>query len=149
MKIEFVNISEENRSIALSLDVSSEQKSFIESVSDCLKEAESNSLWHPILIKLDDFYVGFAMYGLFKEEGEGGRAWLDRFLIDEKHQGHGYSKLILPELMSKIKKEFSCNEIYLSIYEKNSVALRLYQRFGFDFNGELDINGEKVMIAKV
>ena len=45
-------------------------------------------------------------------------------------------------------KIYNCNEIYLSLYGDNKWALHLYQKFGFQFNGELDINGEKVM-AKV
>lgn len=86
------------------------------------------------------------MYGFFKNEGKKGRVWLDRFLIDKKYQNKGYAKVILPFLIDYILCEYNFNKIYLSVYEENLLAINLYKRLGFKFNGEKDINGELVMV---
>lgn len=95
--------------------------------------------------------IGFAMYGFWGKESNNnplfkGRVWLDRFFIDENFQGKGYAKKVLPLLLAHIKKEYMCPEIYLSVYDNNSIAIHTYKNLGFEFNGELDINREKVML---
>lgn len=104
------------------------------------------ALWRPIAIEIDGQLVGFAMYGLWENEGAEGRVWLDRFFIDEHFQGKGYATLVLPLLFQRIFTEYARKELYLSVYESNAAAIRLYQKLGFSFNGETDINGEKVML---
>ena len=36
--------------------------------------------------------------------------------------------------------------VYLSVIEGNDAAIALYQKFGFQFNGERDVHQEKVMV---
>lgn len=86
------------------------------------------------------------MYGAFEETDGEKRIWLDRFLIDHHFQGKGLGKQMLTALIEHLKQIYDCERIYLSLYEDNTVALTLYQKFGFKFNGELDINQEKVMV---
>ncbi len=88
------------------------------------------------------------MYGLWKNEGKYGRVWLDRFFIDKIFQNKGYAHIVLPILLNKIKNTYGYNKLYLSVYKNNEKAIRLYKSFGFEFNGELDINGELVMVKK-
>lgn len=71
---------------------------------------------------------------------------MDRFFIDQAFQGKGLGTRLLRFLICHIEKEFDCTEIFLSLYESNKLALALYHQFGFVFNGELDVNGEKVMV---
>ncbi|BBP91811.1 hypothetical protein BsIDN1_54290 [Bacillus safensis] len=80
-----------------------------------------------------------------KKTNEDGRVWLDRFFIDERFQGRGLGKKMLDALIRHLTIIYKCNKIYLSIYEENKPAKNLYLKFGFQFNGELDFNGEKVM----
>ena len=47
--------------------------------------------------------------------------------------------------MLKLIEKYQTNKLYLSVYDTNSSAIRLYQQLGFVFNGELDTNGERVM----
>lgn len=149
MNINFQKITKNNIDIVLSLHVKPTQKNFIETTSQCLNEANNLDIWRPIAICDESNIIGFAMYGLFPDEGANGRVWLDRFLIDEKYQGKGYGKMVLPLLISHIQNEYNCTKIYLSIYENNSVALNIYINIGFKFNGEFDINGEKVMVLNL
>ena len=49
------------------------------------------------------------------------------------------------KLLKIMKKEYNPDEVYLSVYDNNKVAIKLYKKLGFKFNGKLDINGEKIM----
>ncbi|MEG0133234.1 MAG: GNAT family N-acetyltransferase [Clostridium sp.] len=144
MSIEIKRVTEENLSAILELHVSENQKSYIETTEECLKEALEESCYQPVGLYKDGDLVGFAMYGIFKSENH--RVWLDRYLIDEKYQGKGLGSEILEALINHLAKEYNCNEIYLSVYDDNECALHLYGKFGFRFNGEFDINKEKVMV---
>ncbi len=146
MQIEWIPITKENASKAVQLSIKPEQTGMVESVEECLREASKLPLWRPVAISADGMWVGFAMYGLWKNEGASGRVWLDRFLIDARHQGKGYAKASLSALLPHIKKTYGCDRIYLSVYQSNFAAIRLYESFGFSFNGETDINGEQVMV---
>lgn len=149
MNLKFKNIDGYNYNEAINLKVKESQEGFIETVSECLDEAKELSLWRPVGIYDNNKIIGFAMYGLWKNEGSSGRVWLDRFMIGENFQGNGYGKVSLKSIINKIAKEYKCSEIYLSIYENNTVAIDLYKKFGFEFNGELDRNGELVMKLEV
>lgn len=149
MNLKFENIDSYNYNEAINLKVKESQEGFIETVSECLDEAKELSLWRPVGIYDNNEIIGFAMYGLWKNEGSLGRVWLDRFMIGENFQGNGYGKVSLKSIINKIAKEYKCSEIYLSIYENNTVAIDLYKKFGFEFNGELDRNGELVMKLEV
>lgn len=56
---------------------------------------------------------------------------------------------MLKALIQHLAGLYKCKKIYLSIFENNIHALRLYQTFGFLFNEELDFNGEKVMVKEL
>ena len=149
LNIEFEKATKKNRKILYKLKVYKNQKKHIETVYNCIKEARKYKCWRPIGIKIDDKYVGFAMYGLWINEGKNGRVWLDRFLIDRKYPNKGYAKLVMPLIIEKIKNEYNYNKLYLSVYEDNYVAINFYKKLGFNFNGEKDINGELVMVKNL
>ncbi|MEG2195153.1 MAG: GNAT family N-acetyltransferase [Terrisporobacter sp.] len=149
MDICFKLVNKENIECILNLKIKDNQEGFIESVEECLKEAEELSLWKPVGIYDGHNLIGFAMYGYWESEGTCGRVWLDRFLIDEKFQGKGYSKPVLKELIKEIHDFYNCDEIYLSLYDDNFVAKSIYEGLGFKFNGELDTKGEKIMVLNL
>ncbi len=139
MEIHFEKITPKNQKEVESLSLFPEQVSFIESVSDCLKEAEEISEWKTVAIYDKNQLIGFAMYGYFTLPEEG--PWLDRFLIDKKYQKKGYGKIAVLALMQQIIKEYHYKKIYLSVYDVNAVAIHLYQSVGFCFNGNYDTKG--------
>lgn len=146
MNIEIKKVSENNLEEILNLKVNENQNSYIESTRECLEEAKECRFYEPAGLYIDETLVGFAMYGLFPKEGENGRVWLDRFLIDKKYQGKGLGSIMLDRLINYLSDKYKCKEIFLSLYENNKGALYLYKKFGFEFNGELDINKEKIMV---
>lgn len=149
MNLNVRKVDNENFKDILSLKVKNEQIGFIETTKECLDEAKEEIFWRPVGIYDDSTLIGFAMYGCFKEDLKEDRIWLDRFLIDKNFQGKGYGKATLKLLIERLVNEYNCTKIYLSIYDDNVNAIKLYEDLGFKFNGELDINGEKVMVKNI
>lgn len=139
-------INQFNREQAEALTLLPAQEGYIESVSECLAEADEFKAWRPVGICAGGILVGFAMYGMFPETSGLGRVWLDRLLIDCRYQGRGYGKSAVAALLERIREEYHVSHTYLSVYDDNEPAIRLYKQIGFRFNGELDTKGERVMV---
>ena len=104
MPLSVTPITSQNRREALSLRVAAGQEGFIESVSQCLSEADENPVWHPLGIYDRGTMVGFSMYGFFPmESAPEGRLWLDRLLIDRRFQGRGYGRAALAALLERLR----------------------------------------------
>ena len=56
-------ITKQNRAEALALHVAKGQEGFVESVAQCLKEANEYDVWRPVALYVEGKMVGFAMYG--------------------------------------------------------------------------------------
>lgn len=143
----FLDIDQDDKEI-LKLSVYDSQNNFIESVSQCMKEVREKSYgitWHPVAIKNSNCLIGFAMYGKSKSND----TWLDRFMIDKNFQGKGYGKSVLPLLIKKIKSELNTKTLYLSVNEKNKIAISLYKKIGFEFIDELDGNDPIMKISNI
>lgn len=148
MSVSLHEVTEDNKEEVLQIQVKETQSGYIETVEACLEEAKRCKMYKPVGLYVDESVVGFAMYGFFPEEGDNGRVWMDRLLIDASFQGQGLGSLALIALLERLRREFNCEEVYLSVYEDNVVAIRMYEKAGFSFNGERDENGEKVMVKK-
>lgn len=123
------------------------QTGFIESVAECMKEADQLAAWHPMCIYDKDSIMGFTMYGMILEPAYT-RLWFDRLLIDKQHQGKGYAKPAVQLILQEIRTHYPNANIYLSVYAENHPAIALYRSFGFAFTGELDTKGEEIMIYR-
>ena len=120
MEIHFEKVTSDNRKAVENLQVFAEQQTFIESMAENLKESDQFPEWESAGIYDGNQLIGYAMYG-------------------------GYGKAACRLLMLKLIEKYQPNKLYLSVYDTNSSAIRLYQQLGFVFNGELDTNGERVM----
>lgn len=147
MDLNFRPVMETNRKEVEALELLPEQQGFIESVRECMLEADRKQEWRPVGIYDGELLIGFAMYGHFGAPLPAGEVWLDRMLIDRRYQGRGYGKAAVPALLQRLHQEYGTRQVYLSVYENNAAAIALYQELGFCFNGELDYNGEKVMVC--
>ena len=146
LELHFQPITAENRKQAEALQLSEKQSGFVESVQDCMREADKRSCWKPVGIYDGNTLVGFAMYGFFWEYFPFGRVWLDRLLIDSQYQGKGYGKAAVIGLLKRIRQQYKRKRVYLSVYQDNAAAIHLYKALGFHFNGQKDIHGEDVMV---
>ncbi len=136
--------------IILQLSVSKEQKDFIETSARCLADAKSNAYsmsWNFYGIFLEQELIGFAMYAVERFKFLPlSRMWLDRFMIDSRFQGKGYGKAALRLILSTLQKDYSCNRIYLSVFEGNYGAIELYKKLGFKKTWFKEPTGERIMV---
>ena len=145
MNLEIHDVTATNYRDILQLKVAQSQKDYIETPYECLEDSVEWKQFKPVGLYVDGELVGFAMYGFFQSEGANGRLWIDRLLIDEQFQGKGYGTQFMKMLISKVTEEYGQQPIYLSVYPDNEDAVRLYQKLGFKFIEERDINGEHIM----
>ena len=144
MCLHFETVTAKNRGAVERLALLPEQAGFIESPTECLREADASDFWRPVGIYDGTELVGFAMYGYLPFLGEG-QLWFDRLLIDKAIQGRGYAKAAIAALLERLRQEYPCRRVYLSVYGDNAAAIHLYQQAGFSFNGDYDTKGERVM----
>ena len=140
--VHFKNIDNSNGYKVRNIKLKPGQEKFIETVDECLKEADTYREWHPIAIYNDTEIIGFAMYGSF---GLNKDTWIDRIMIDEKYQGKGYGEIAMMKLINIVSKEFEVNVIYLSISDENKTAYSLYKSIGFEFMNERDPNNGELL----
>ena len=100
-----------------------EQAGFIESPTECLREADASDFWRPVGIYDGTELVGFAMYGYLPFLGEG-QLWFDRLLIDKAFQGRAMPAAIAA-LLERLRQEYPCRRVYLSVYGDNAAAIHL------------------------
>ena len=145
MCLHFETVTAKNRGAVEHLALLPEQAGFIESPTECLREADASDFWRPVGIYDGTELVGFAMYGYLPFLGEG-QLWFDRLLIDKACQGRGYAKAAIAALLERLRQEYPCRRVYLSVYGDNAAAIHLYRQAGFSFNGDYDTKGERVMV---
>ncbi len=140
-------IPREKWDIVKELSVYNEQSHFIETSEQCLNDAKNdayNMKWNFYGIYANHKLIGFAMNGenriLFYKQ-----VWLDRFMIDKKHQGKGYGKKSITLILEKMREDYRCKKIYLSVHEDNYNAIRLYEKLGFKKTLFKDPKGERIM----
>lgn len=148
MELTLKPVTGENRKTVEQLEVYPHQAGYIESVRECMEEADKLDAWHPMCILDGDLLIGFTMYGIIPEPAYT-RLWFDRFLIDRRYQGKGYARPAARLILGEIKQRYPDTDIYLSVYEENQLAISLYQSLGFVFTGELDTKGEKIMCMRI
>ena len=144
MTIRIEEVTLDNRKEAEGLQVYEKQKGYIESVQECMQEADALDAWHPVCLYDGDTMIGFSMYGYIKEPSYT-RLWFDRLLIDYRYQGKGYGNQAFEAVFKRIRKQYPDLNIYLSVYDDNVVAIHMYEKHGFVFTNELDTKGEKIM----
>ena len=96
-------------------------------------------------VKNDELYVGMVGIG-YDEDGVSG--YINPMMIDEKHQGKGYSKEAMLLAIEKLKSEYKVSEIHLGHRKNNMKAGKLYESLGFiiidedemDYFRKLDLN---------
>ena len=94
-------------------------------------------------IYLNETVIGMLAYSMEDEPPDPEVYWLFRFMVDKDHQNKGYGTEALKLLFEEIFR-LGGKKIYTSHKPKNKVAGKLYQKVGFDYNGEL-YYGEPLM----
>lgn len=97
MRIELIELSEDNMKQCFELKVASDQMKYIASNEDSWEAAKENiKVACPFAIFCDGKIVGFTMFAFDEDyEDPNDRYWLWRFMIDEGLQGKGYGTAAL------------------------------------------------------
>lgn len=132
------DVGKDNWEECCSLKLSTKQGGLVAPHLYSISESEIEPAFVPLAIYADDDVVGFAMYGLDPDDG---KYWIYRLMIDEEHQGKGYGKMALAELVKRLSQIPDCDEIFAGYKPWNIVAASLFSEMGFDKTGEM-LSGE-------
>ena len=122
----------------ISLSVSPEQEKLVLTNAVSIAQAKVQPECVPLAVYSDEEPVGFLMYCVDRDDGE---YWLYRIMIDHRHQGKGYGRQAMDQLIETIKTDKSRHRIYLGVHRDGGASVKLYESLGFAFTG--DVYGEE------
>lgn len=128
------------------LDVAESQRSFVASNSRSLEELAGEPDAVALAVCVDEEPVGFLMYDRLSDGGRPGVYSIYRFMIDARHQGRGYGRAAIGQLLDRLRQDPRSERVTICYLPSNETAQRLYAGFGFREMG-LDEDGE--MIAEL
>ncbi len=127
-------INRENFWDAISMEVTTEQDDFVTSNAVSIAQSKVQPECIPLAVYDDDLMVGFVMYCIDEDDGE---YWIYRMMVDKNYQSKGYGKKSMELLLKRIKEDKSRNKIFLGVHKESIAAVKLYESFGFEFNGQV------------
>lgn len=136
MKTENIRLKElnlDNWYECCQLEVSENQKAFLEPNSVSIAQSKFELTLKPYAIYLEDKVVGFLMYNTVLEELDG--YWVYRIMVDEKFQGKGIGKKATELMIAEIAKLPDAQKIIVGYHPDNVGAHHLYSSLGFIDNG--------------
>ncbi|WP_313800781.1 GNAT family N-acetyltransferase [Cytobacillus sp.] len=147
MKTEKIRLKElnlDNWYECCQLEVSENQKAFLEANSVSIAQSKFEPTLKPYAIYLEDKMVGFLMYNTVLEELDG--YWVYRIMVDEKFQGKGIGKKATELMIAEIAKLPDAQKIIAGYHPDNVGAHHLYSSLGFIDNG--DRFGKEMAVVK-
>lgn len=132
------DVDKDNWEECSNLKLSTKQGGLVAPHMYTIAESEAEPTFVPLAIYADGHVVGFTMYGLDPDDG---KYWIYRLMIDVEHQGQGYGKAALVELIKRLSKLPDCDEIFAGYKPWNTVAAGLFGELGFERTGEM-LSGE-------
>lgn len=127
-------VTRENFWDCIALSVMESQSEFVTSNAVSIAQAKVQPECIPLAIYDDELMIGFMMYCMDEDDHE---YWIYRMMIDKKYQSQGYGIKSLEALLKIIKKDITRNRIYLGVHKERVAAVKLYERCGFKFDGQV------------
>lgn len=125
----------------LRLQVAESQRGFVATNAESIAEAHfSKRAWFRA-IYAGETPVGFVMLSDDREKPE---YYLWRLMIDAEHQGNGYGRLAIQELLEHVRRLPGATELRTSIVLGDGNPGPFYEKLGFALTGEID-EGEHVL----
>ena len=142
-------ITEDNTASVLALRCAPDQERFVSSVPESLAEAAEYPHANPWFraVYADDRPVGFVMisWDVEPQPPEINGPWfLWKLLIDHRHQGRGYGREVVEEIVALVRAE-GATELLTSHVPGEGGPAGFYARLGFVPTGELDPEGEIIL----
>jgi diamine N-acetyltransferase len=113
----------------IGLKVKDEQADFVPTNLYSIAEAQFYPQAVPLAIYNEqDQMVGFVMYGVDVESGK----WkMFRLMIDRAHQGKGYGRAAMEQVIERLSARPDCNEILITYRIDNDAGRQLYESLRF------------------
>lgn len=143
--VELREITMENFRECIALDVAEYQRGFVASNMYSLAEAKADGVSKPLAVYADGEMVGFTMYWYDAANGTG---CIDRLMVSARHQGRGYGRAAMLEVIRRFRGTPGCARLRTSFEPTNTVAEGLYESLGFRKTGEVS-EGEVVAVLEL
>jgi diamine N-acetyltransferase len=132
--IQLKEVTRENFWDCIELTVSDDQSAFVTTNAVSIAQSKVQPECIPLAVYDDETMVGFVMYCIDEDDGE---YWIYRMMIDKKYQSKGYGRKAFQKLLEIIKEDKTHHTIFLGVHKESIPAVKLYQSFGFTFNGQV------------
>ncbi|MFF2753021.1 GNAT family N-acetyltransferase [Psychrobacillus sp. NPDC058041] len=143
--VKIVELNAENWYDCCELEVSTEQKEYMEPNAISIAQSKFEPTLKPYAIYDEEKIVGFLMYNTVQEELDG--YWVYRIMVDKEHQGKGIGKAATKLMISEIAKLPNAKKIVVGYHPENFGAHNLYSSLGFIDNG--DRFGKEMAVIKI
>jgi diamine N-acetyltransferase len=137
MTITLKELTQENWKACIDLKVHPEQKDFVASNLYSIAESKFYPSCVPLAVYDNETLVGFIMYEPDLERKIEGAYCIYRLMIDCAHQGKGYGRVAMQQVIERLKKYSDCRVIRTSYVPENTIAAKLYYSLGFQPTGEI------------
>lgn len=141
-------LSSANWQACVALELAEEQRAFIEPNAVSIAESRFHPWMLPLAIYAGEELVGFTMVSDEPDpRAFGGAYWVHRFMIDRRHQGHGFGRAAMSLVVEYFRAKPGCDTLWIGYDRANEVARRFYASLGFVEQGEAPWGGD--IIAKL
>ena len=144
VSVKILELNVDNWYECCKLEVSPEQKGFIEANSVSIAQSKFEPTLIPYAIYFEEKVVGFLMYNSVQEELDG--HWLYRIMVDKNFQGKGIGKVATTLMITEIAKLPNAKKVVVGYHPENLGAHHLYLSLGFIDNG--DRFGKEMAVVK-
>ncbi|ENQ3108617.1 diamine N-acetyltransferase [Bacillus sp. 491mf] len=144
LNVKIVELNAENWYDCCELEVSKEQKNYIESNAISIAQSKFEPSLKTYAIYVEENVVGFLMFNSVKEELDG--YWIYRIMIDKDFQGKGIGKTATQLMILEMEKLPNAQKIVVGYHPENKGAHNLYSSMGFVDNG--DRFGKEMAVVK-
>ncbi|WP_375103240.1 GNAT family N-acetyltransferase [Paenibacillus sp. RS8] len=142
--VKIIELNAENWYDCCKLEVSTEQKEYMEPNAISIAQSKFEPTLKPYAIYFKEIVVGFLMYNSVQEELDG--YWVYRIMVDKKFQGKGIGKAATKLMISEMVKLPNSKKIVVGYHPENLGAHNLYSSLGFIDNG--DRFGKEMAVIK-
>jgi len=142
--VKIVEVNAENWYECCLLEISKEQRNYIEPNAISIVQSKFELTLKPYVIYFEEKVVGFLMFNSVKEELDG--YWIYRIMIDKHFQGKGIGKAATKLMISEIAKLSNAQKVIVGYHPENKGAHNLYSSLGFKDYG--DRFGKEMAVIK-
>jgi diamine N-acetyltransferase len=127
--VKIVELNAENWYDCCELEISTEQKKYIEPNAISIAQSKFEPTLKPYAIYLNEKVVGFLMYNSVQEELDG--YWVYRIMVDKEFQGKGIGKAATKLMLTEMAKLTNSKKVVVGYHPENLGAHHLYASLGF------------------